>query len=424
MGRSSTIKTLALGMLTTSVISGGAMAGGFDRGAVNIDQLFDRDRFSASARVTYVNPQRTISNITRVGPGGPLPLPGTGRSIDIDGDYWVPRFGAKVGVAEGVDCLATYTEPFGGDANYGTGNIFSPSTAEFFLDTQDYGLTCSYQFGAGSTSFGDAYARIIFGGSYMEVDGFLSRQSFLFGNAGLGVAPFTEFGLGTFDISDETYGWRAGAAYEIPEIALNATIIYSSEYDLDLTGTQTNAGFTTLSPLQLGAIGGAAFPISLGGAEIPQALDIKLQSGINESTLAFLNMRWQDWDQLQILPVISSTTGAPTGSTLDLTYQDGYTVTAGIGKRLSDKVSTLTSLTWDRGTSTIVGTQTDSWTLAGGLRYKEGEHFRISIGGAIGILEGGSSRINPANGDPSAAVTYNFEADYVYALTAGAKLRF
>ncbi|MEM9277914.1 MAG: outer membrane protein transport protein [Pseudomonadota bacterium] len=418
MGRNSTIRTVALGLLTSSVISTTAVAGGFDRGGVNIDQLFDRDRLSASARITYVNPQRTINNITRPGP-----VPGNGSSIDIDGDFFVPRFGVKTSVTDNVDCLASYSEPYGGDSNFGTGNIFSPSTSEFFLDTQDYGLTCSYQFGAGDTSLGDSYIRIIGGGSYMEAQGFLSRQSFLFGSGALGVAPLTEFGLGTFDITDETVGWRAGLAYEIPAIALNATVLYSSRYDLDFTGIQDNTGFTTLTAPQLAGIGGPTIPIALGGAEIPQALDVKLQSGINQTTLAFLNLRWQDWDQLQILPVINTTTGAATGSTLDASFRDGYTATVGIGKELSEKLSTLTSLTWDRGTATIVGTQSDTWTLAGGLRYKEGEHFRLSLGGAIGILEGGNSQINPANPDPSGAITYTFDADIVYALTASAKVR-
>ncbi len=413
-------KATGLGILSSVLVSTAALAGGFDRGAVNIDQLFDRDRFSARAGVTYVNPQRTINNIQRPPVGAPF----AGASIDVDGDYWVPRFGVKTNVAQGVDCLATYSEPFGADAKYGTNNIYSPSAVEFYLDTQDYGLTCSYQHAMGSTKYGDSFLRFIAGGSYMEVQGFLSRQSFLFGSAGLGVAPLTEFGLGTFSIEDEAFGWRAGLAYEIPEIALNATILYSSEYDLDLTGIQNNTGFSTLTPGQQAALGGPTIPIRLLGAEIPQALDIKLQTGINESTLVFLNMRWQDWSRLSILPVINRNTNTPTGSTLDVSYRDGYTVTAGFGKKLSEKVSTLTSLTWDRGTSTIVGTQSDSWTLAAGIRYKENDRLRFSFGGAIGILEGGMSSINPANPDPSSGITYSFDADYVYALTTSVKYRF
>ncbi|MEM7067487.1 MAG: outer membrane protein transport protein [Pseudomonadota bacterium] len=420
MGFSSTIKTAVMGAVTSSLLTSAAVAGGFDRGGVNIDQLFDKDRLSANARVTYVSPRRTIQNITRVGPGGPLPIPGQGASVDVDSNYVVPRFGAKLNIGEGFDCLASYAEPYGADAGYGTGNVYSPSAVRFFLDTEDYGLTCSYQFGAGSTSLGDGYARIIGGFSYLEADGFLSRQSLLFGAAPIpGVRPGLppNPGLATFSISDNTYGWRAGVAYEIPDIALNATILYNSKYDLEFSGVQDTTGFGAGHPLA------GILPINLF-TEIPQSLEVKLQTGINESTLAFLNMKWQDWSQLQIIPVINAITGTPTGSTLDLSYQDGYTVTAGIGRKLSENVSVLTSLTWDRGTSTIVGTQSDTWTLAGGIRYKEGDNFRVSVGGAIGILEGGASGINAANPDPAGGVVYSYEADIVYAITASAKYRF
>lgn len=410
MGRSSTIKAIALAFTATTVIAGSAVAGGFDRGGVNIDQLFDKDRFSSSARVTYVNPQREIKNIRR----GPIPAPIAGISRKVDGDYVVPRFGLKANVAEGVDCLASYSEPYGADAEYGLNNIYSPSATKFTLDTQDYGLTCSYQFGAGDTEYGDAYGRVIFGASYLEAEGFLGRQSLLFG---VPMALPPNPGVATFDISDNSWGWRAGFAYEIPEIALNATILYSSKYDLEFSGIQDTTGFGVGHPLA------GILPIQLFG-EIPQALEIKLQTGINETTLAFLNMKWQDWSQLQVLPVINAITGAPTGSTLDVSYRDGYTVTAGIGKRFDKKTSGLLSLTWDRGTSTIVGTQADSWTLAAGLRYKHTPNLRFSVGGAIGILEGGRSGINPANPDPSGGVTYEFDADLVYALTAGVKYRF
>ena len=393
-------KATGLGILSSVLVSTAALAGGFDRGAVNIDQLFDRDRFSARAGVTYVNPQRKIKNIANP---NPTLAPGAATNVDVDGDYVVPRFGAKFNLSEGVDCLATYTEPFGGDANYGTGNAYSPSTVEFYFNTKDYGLTCSYMFSAGETKYGDASLRLIAGASYMEAEGFQSRE---LAQAALPGA------LGTFTISDNTHGWRLGLAYEIPAIALNATILYNSKYELDFTGIRDTRAF-----------GGGLLPITLT-TEIPQALDIKLQTGINKTTLAFLNMRWQEWSKLGIIPVVNATTGAPTGQALEPGYGDGYTITAGIGKSITEDISTLASLTWDKGTSTFTGTQTDSWTLAGGVRFKRGPNFRLSLGGAVGILEGGSSGRNPNSIDPSNAFTYSFDADLVYALTASMKYRF
>ena len=442
MGQNTKIKSIGLALVTTSLLSTSAIAGGFDRGGVNIDQLFDEGRFGVSAQVTYVNPQRTIKNVTR--PGLALLNPTAaaavnGTSVDNEGDFVVPRIGAKFNVANGLDCLASYSEPFGGDANYGTGNNYSPSTVEFFLDTQDYGLTCGYQHALGDVSLGgvtgESFLRLIGGVSYMEVQGFLSRESLLFGTAlpnpgfdpnsppsatnspVIPIAPQAG-ALGTFSIEDETFGWRAGIAYEVPSIALKASVVYNSRYDLSLTGIQDTTAFTNLGP------GATLTPILLSGAEIPQSLDVKLQTGINETTLAFLNFRWQDWSQLQILPVINTDTGTPTGSTLDASFRDGYTVSVGVGKTITEKLSGLASLTWDDGTSTIVGTQSDTWTLSGGLRYTENEQLSLNIGGAIGILEGGKSGINPNNPDPSGAVTFEFDADVVYAISGGLNYKF
>lgn len=429
MGLNTSFKSIGLALLTTSVLSTSAIAGGFDRGGVNIDQLFDESRFGVSSQVTYISPQRTINNVTRPGlaVNPPAAAAFNGTSVNNDGDYVVPRIGAKFNVANGFDCLASYSEPFGGDSNYGTGNNYSPSTVEFFLDTQDYGLTCAYQHALGDVSFGgvtgESFVRLIGGVSYMEVQGFLSRESLLFGAAiptdgAPIIIPSQPGALGTFTIEDETFGWRAGVAYEVPSIALKASIVYNSRYDLNLTGIQDTTALTNLGP------GATLTPILLSGAEIPQSLDVKLQSGINETTLAFLNFRWQDWSQLQVLPVINTSTGAPTGSTLDASYRDGYTVTVGVGKTITDKLSGLASLTWDDGTSTIVGTQSDTWTVSGGLRYTENEQLSLNIGGAIGILEGGSSGINPNNPDASSAVTFDFDADVVYAISGGLNYNF
>ena len=474
MGQNNHIKSMGFALLATSILSTSALAGGFDRGGVNIDQLFDTDRFAATASVTHVIPRRTIKNIQResnvalapaiqvgvaaqvgpligsadpavigafvanpanaaiVGPivsavtiavaGNPAFAPATGGPIDVDSTYTAPRLGAKMNVAEGFDCLATYSEPFGGDSGFGTNNAYSATAVQFSIDTQDYGLTCAFQFGAGTTSVGDAFARVIVGGSYQELQGFQSRQSFLdFANAGIGaVGGVTNTsGLGTFNVEGDAVGYRVGVAYEIPDIALRAMVLYNSKYDYDLSGIQNNTGFGAVIP------GTQLVPITLQ-TEIPQSLEVKLQSGIAEGTLAFANFKWQDWSKLGVINInggLSPATGGPSALSFDPLYQDGYTVTAGIGKVINENVSALASLTWDRGTSTISGTQTDSWLFSTGLRYTQDEHLEVNLGGAIGILEGGTS--SPTGiGDQANQITYEFDADFVYALSGGLKVKF
>lgn len=488
MGHKTTIKSIGLALVTTSLLSTSAIAGGFDRGGVNIDQLFDNSRFAADAQVTYVSPRRTVKNVQRsnnvaapvvqagvliaatgttnladaqaavgalaaAAAGGDAvaaaqlaginaavaantPPGASSGEINQDSSFVVPRFGAKFNVGQGADCLATYSEPYGADNSNGTFNALSASAVEFSIDTQDYGLTCSYQFGLGTTAVGDSFARIIGGVSYQEFQGFLARQSFLdFSNAGIGsligAVPGSNVGntagIGTFNVEGDAIGWRAGVAYEIPDIALRALVLYSSRYSYDLEGIQNNTGFG------IDAAAGNAFADIGLTTEIPQALDIRLQSGIAEGTLAFVNFRWQDWSKLDVIPIDGGITatapnpaggGIPTNLAFEAGYQDGYTLTAGIGKQLNENVSALVSLGWDQGTATVTGTQSDSWTLSGGLRYSEGENLEIRVGGAIGLLEGGTSRALPNSIDQANEVTYEFDADVLYAVSGGIKLKF
>lgn len=492
MGNKSVVNSFSLSLLASSLLTTSALAGGFDRGGVNVDQLFDKNRFGADAQISYVQPRRSVQNVQRsnnlvvdvtaagaliqavnsVGASatnldeaqafldqliatnnpaaqliqdgvaaavGPVAVANPGFSSDRvnqDSSFFVPRFGAKISIGPSTNCLASYSEPYGADNENGTGNALSASAVEFSIETRDYGFTCSHEFGAGTTSLGDSFVSVVGGVSYQEFEGFLARQSFLdFNNVGasslVGVVPGSNVtntaGLGTFNVEDEAVGWRAGIAYEIPDIALRAFILYSSSYDYNLTGVQDNTGFGIDDNAP-----NARSNISLT-TEIPQALDIRLQTGIAEGTLAFANLRWQDWSQIDIVPIVggisalspSATGGAsPTDLAFEAGYRDGYTATVGIGKQLTENLSGLVSFGWDRGTATVSGTQTDSWTLSGGLNYKEGENIEIRIGGAVGVLEGGSSRALPNSIDQANDVTYEFDADLLLAVSAGVKYKF
>ena len=124
----------------------------------------------------------------------------TTSEVDVGGDYAVPHVGIKANLFEPVDCLASYTKPYGADANYGLNNAYSPTAVKYSVKTDDFGLTCSYKFNVGKGIF-----RFIGGVSYQEVDAFLSRQTLLaFGNTG----------VGTFQLSDAAWGWRAATFTE------------------------------------------------------------------------------------------------------------------------------------------------------------------------------------------------------------------
>ncbi|MER2533959.1 MAG: outer membrane protein transport protein [Rhizobiaceae bacterium] len=417
--RKSHIASLLLAGCASAAV-GAAHAGGFDRGGVNIDLLFDPNKVASEAAVTYVSPQRTIKNVVR-SDAPPYPVNLSSSSIDVDGDYWVPRFGVKVNVIDPVDCLGTYSEPYGADTYHGKNNAYSPTSVEFKVDTRDFGLTCSYKLDMGKGS-----ARLIGGVSYQEVEAYLSRQTLLaFGNQG----------TGNFDLKDGAWGWRLGASYEIPEVAFRTSLVYSSRYKLKLTGTVDQTSFGNW--LGTGPFSGV--PIFHGidegawaSTEIPQAVEFKIQSGIAEGWLAFASVKWQDWSKMQIIRVNGVTspiyanpmTGEtkPASVSLDALYRDGWTVTGGVGHKFNDSLSGLVALTWDRGTSTTVGTQTDAWTLGVGGSYSPNKNVELRLGGLIGLWTSGSS--GPDGIDNATKVSYTFDDDLILGGQASLKVKF
>lgn len=99
--------------------------------------------------------------------------------------------------------------------------------------------------------------------------------------------------LGSYDIKfkeTEAYGWLAGAAYSIPEIALKAAVTYRSEIKHELDTTESFGFGTILRPKTQTEV------------VTPQSVNIDLQSGVAKDTLAFANIRWVHWDQFAVKP--------------------------------------------------------------------------------------------------------------------------
>lgn len=432
--RAALIAASSLAMLSS------AHAGGFDRvgGVVGLDLLFSPDSVATEAGVTYVSPQRTLKNVQRgfsatnppTGSGLPPPLrspPLRSDSVEVGSDYAVPRFAAKVNLWEPMDCLASYSKPYGADADYGENNAYSITATRFEVDSDEYALTCAYKFAAGKGFF-----RAIGGIVYQEIDAFLARQTLLdFGNEG----------VGEFNLSDSAWSYRAGAAYEMPDIALRASLIYTGRFDYDLEGQVDTTGFgATGAPIRP-PIPAAALQLFTGvfdvdaQTEIPQSFEFRLQSGIAPDTIAFGSIRWQDWSKLQSIAIngVISPRSAPgpipaaapnNNVSFDAFYEDGWTVSVGVGRKFSETLSGLASFTWDKGTSTTLGFQSDSYAVALGGAYTPNKNVELRLGGSVGVLTGGRSNFTLGEGDPANAVSYEYDADLVVGGTASVRVKF
>jgi long-chain fatty acid transport protein len=408
------LAALAAGMLQSP-----AVAGGIERGGYNIDLLFDPSRFAVESTATFVMPQRRLKNVQDTNtlpaplPSVPLNSFGYSSSADDSENYWSPRIGAKAGY-ENFDCMFDYSQPYGAHSKPGANWAGAYQNVETKIDSDNYALTCSYKFDAGP-----GQVRLIGGGSYLEMDGFKERLVIAPEILALAAPGFGGNGIGRLDLSGDGWGWRAGIAYEIPEYAFRASLMYYSEVKLsDVSGT---VDLTRLPPSSTNPFSGLVTDVT-GSTAMPEAIELKLQSGIAEDWLAFGSVKWTDWSQLQRIPFYNS--GVEITS-LDLGYRDGWTITGGIGHKFNEKWSGAASVTWDRGTSGEFGAQTDTWLFSAGLAYAATENVEIRFGGVLGVLTSGSSSSTVIDGVAAGdEATYDYGNDLVAALSTSLKVRF
>jgi long-chain fatty acid transport protein len=413
----------ALPLVMAAGFANAAFAGGLERGGYDIDLLFDKSRYAFEAGVTYVMPDRKLTNAQDVDPRTGRILNRRSSSVRDTDNYAVPYFGVKIGLTDDVDCLADYSEPFGAHSNPGSNWAGANYDVETKLRTHNYGLTCSYKFDAGP---GDL--RLIGGGFYQEVVGFKEQLVLPAGTPlGGGIVNPTDR-MGTLDVDDQGWGWRAGVAYEIPEYAFRTSLVYNSRVKYNnIDGTVD----LTSVPAGLGFPYGRVTPVS-GSATAPDSLELKLQTGIAPDWLAFGSVKWTNWSLIQSVPFCpTSVRGCAPGSrsvltSLDLLYRDGWTLTGGVGHKFNDKWSGAVSLTWDRGTaSQDYGIASDTWTLGAGVSYKPVEHVEFRFAGAVGLLTSGHSGTVTSNGVTYGDdVTYRYGNDFVGALSTSVKVTF
>jgi long-chain fatty acid transport protein len=416
--------TLALATTMTSL----ANAGGLERGGYNIDLLFDPSHFIGEISGSYVMPDRKLNNVRDINPRNGVGSDGIGggatNGIRDTEDYWVPRIGLKAGFGNAIDCMADYSQPWGAHTNPGRNWMGANDNIETKIDSDNFAATCSYRMDAGKGQF-----RVLGGVFYQEVSGF--KERLVVG----GLPSFLGTGVGRLDLSDEAVGWRIGAAYEIPEIAFRASLVYNSSVNLDgLTGevdlTQVPAAI--LSPTDpRRAIFGRAIPV-FANATMPEVVEFKVQSGIAPDWLAFGSVKWTNWSRLQTVNLCPIGTesmpcvqGGPTLVTsLDLLYRDGWTVSGGVAHKFNDQWSAAGSITWDRGTTIGLSAQTDTWTFGGGVSYTPTQNVELRLAGALGILTSGSA--GPVIKDGVSygnEVTYDFDNDLVSAISASLKVK-
>lgn len=364
-----------------------AHAGGFSRGSADTDILFEKSNFDLRAGVTHVVPTRkfTVHSDPAL----------VGKSYTSS--YTVPSVAVKARLADQLACAGTYVQAHGGDTNY-EGRTTAGKLVEN-MGVDEYALTCSVNFQVGS---GNLH---LLGGGFVEQFNYKRTQLADIGPmVGAPVPVLVDAGL---RLNGTDYGYRLGVAYEIPDIAFRTQLMYRSG-----TSYGANGNFTLGLPAMAG---GPQTVAATGAGNLPQSVELKVQSGIAPGWLAFGSVKWTDWSVQRALVVTTPLTGAVPDT---YNWKDGWTVSGGIGHAFNERVSGLAAISWDQGVGTGWDLSSDTWTfsLGGSVKDNIGGEFRGGLG--FTYLTSASETRYPAGQNNAVG------ANWAYAFNLGYKLGF
>ena len=181
---------------------------------------------------------------------------------------------------------------------------------------------------------------------------------------------------------DTSYGYIAGVAYNIPEIALKAALTYRSEIE----HTSQTYEVYPLAPV----LSGGVLP-STRSSEIetttPKSVNFDFQTGLNPTTLATAKVRWVPWGDFSIVPPLytdASKGRFPDGLALVDYDDDQWQVEVGVAKRVAPALAVSGTVGWDSGAgdeTTSLGPIDGYYSLGLGAKYNVTENWAVSAGG-------------------------------------------
>jgi long-chain fatty acid transport protein len=345
---------LRLAILLSLLPASSVFAAGLDRSGQSVSAFLQSGNY-AEASFTVLDPTVEGTSLDK-------------KSLsDMGDDYYFPTAAVKVQATDKISLGLLYDQPFGADATYGLDSgVFDQNGEATKVKVRTNNLTAlvGYQ----PTENLNIYA----GPVWQTVKADISLRGDAYSL------------LSGYDIKvqqKDAYGWAAGFAYQIPEIALKAAVTYRSEIKHNATAVET----TTLASLNP-AYSFLSFKESTLDATTPQSVNIDLQTGIAANTLAFANLRWVHWDQFAVKPALLAQASAlAKGKAQNLIdySDDQYSVTTGLSHKFNDQWAGTAAIGWDSGAGnpvTTLGPTEGYWSVGLGGQYSPAANYFIQAG--------------------------------------------
>lgn len=325
-----------------------ALAAGLDRSGQSIAAFLQPGNY-AEAGISVLDPTVKGKDLIK------------NNVSDMAEDYYFPSAAIKVQATEQISLGLLYDQPFGADAMYNLEqSMFTNGIEATKVEVETHNLTAliGYQ----PTENWNFYA----GPVWQTVEADISLR----GQAYISPKDPTKV-LSGYDIKiheEEAFGWLAGFAYQIPEIALKAAVTYRSEIKHKAKSVETHKLMPMLNvESQL-------------DATTPQSVNIDFQTGVAANTLAFANIRWAHWDQFAVTPKFLN---AASGNNLIDYSDDQWSATVGVGRKFNSHWSGSASVGYDSGAGnpvTTLGPTEGYWSVGLGGQYSPEENYFIQAG--------------------------------------------
>ncbi|QOW50409.1 MULTISPECIES: OmpP1/FadL family transporter [unclassified Acinetobacter] len=412
------LKTLTTAMILASVPMTGAFAAALDRSGQSMSAFLQPGNYF-EAGISVLDP--TVEGKAKAAYGG-------GNLSDMAGDYYFPTAAIKVQPTKNFSFGLLYDQPFGADAAYSANDpLVAAGTGLFHLNGENTEVEVTTQ----NLSFVVGYQPVesinIYGGAvYQTVKGDVQLRGAAYGSAN---------GLGKYNATmkeDSAVGWLAGFAYQIPEIALKASVTYRSEIEHEASTREF--GQSNIMALVTSNPANAIFDENTTtNITTPQSVNLDFQTGIMADTVAFANVRWVNWKDFSIRPEkfdqIGRTLGAvgqtpdnPNGFDLVSYTDDQISATVGVGRKLSEKWAGNVSVGYDTGAGDPVSTLGPTegyWNVGLGLQFSPAPNYFIA--GGVKYLMLGDADAQPASmfGTNNSIASFEDNDAWAYGLKIG-----
>ncbi|WP_104470934.1 OmpP1/FadL family transporter [Acinetobacter indicus] len=376
------LKTLSAAMILATVPMTGAFAAAMDRSGQSIAAFLQPGNYF-EAGLSVLDPD--VSGTTSAELDGQA----TG---DMASDYYFPSAALKLQLTDNFSFGVIYDQPFGAKAEYTAQSIaFNPTGNDgTAAEVETENLT--FLFGFQPTQNWNIYA----GPVYQTAKGNVALR---------GQAYSLLSGYDASMKKDGELGWVAGLAFQIPDIALKASLTYRSEIDHELS-TSENVGPVDVRTAAVGGLvqasGGQITPAMANamvpqftpgktGVKTPQSVNLDFQTGVMADTVAFANVRWVDWDGFAIRPndfgqaldALGQVVPALSGGNLVEYNEEQWSATVGIGRKFNEKWAGNVSVGWDSGVDnpvTTLGPTEGYWNVGLGLQFSPAPNYFIAGG--------------------------------------------